>query len=112
MAELAFQLLLGHVFADFVFQTDVMAKWKNRHNTPTEIPNYQKYVPCWPYWLASHALVHGGFVYLITGSVALGLIETVLHGGIDFAKCEGYTDPNQDQALHMGCKISYLFYMG
>ena len=112
MLELAFLLIVGHALADFVLQTDVMAKWKNRHNAPTEIPDYQKYVPCWPYWLTSHALVHGGAVYLITGSLFLGTVETVLHWGIDFIKREGWTDPNEDQALHFVCKVGYLSWVG
>ena len=53
-------------------------------------------------------VIHGGIVYLLTGSLALGLIETFAHGLIDFAKCEGKIGLNTDQALHIACKIAYV----
>ena len=96
-------LIVGHALADYVLQTDVMAKHKNRH-APQPPPPGQKAFPTWPYWLTAHALIHGGVVALITGQVVLGVLETVFHWVIDFAKCEGWTDVNQDQALHVACK--------
>jgi len=61
-----FRLLIGHAFADFAFQSDSMAKGKNRHSDPSKLPKNQKYTPYWPYWLAAHALIHGGIVVIST----------------------------------------------
>jgi hypothetical protein len=104
--ELLFKLLIAHALADFSLQSDSMAKGKNRHNIVTP-PCGQKYIPCWPYWLTAHALIHGGSVWLITGNVWLGLIEVIAHWTIDFIKCENKTNPHQDQAMHLLCKIAY-----
>ncbi len=103
MIEL-FWLIVGHAFADFVFQSDSMAKGKNRHRKTTPPPgaNYQ---PTWFYWLTAHALVHGGVVALVTGSVALGLAEVVCHWCIDFGKCENWYGIHRDQGLHIICKL-------
>lgn len=105
--ELLFGLLVGHAIADFALQTPTMAKFKN-WNTPPEPPPGQKMVPCWPYWLGSHALIHGGAVYVVTGIWWLGLIETVLHAFIDAYKCAGWYGPHTDQALHVACKLYYV----
>jgi hypothetical protein len=103
-----FKLLIGHALADFALQSEIMAKGKNRHNKIDKIPPGQKYVPCWPYWLSAHALIHGGVVFLATGNVHWGVAETILHFVIDFLKCEGCTNPNTDQALHAITKLFYL----
>lgn len=89
-----------------------MARGKNRHNKPQNIPPGQHPQKIWPYWLTSHALIHAGAVALITGSVALGVLEFVLHSHIDFAKCENWTGIHVDQALHIACKIAYLPLIG
>ena len=97
---LFFQLLVGHALVDFPLQTGPMATEKSRHSAT----KLQKEVP-WYYWLSAHAILHGGAVLLITGSLGLGLLETAVHWLIDFAKCEGWTNIHIDQALHVGCKI-------
>lgn len=107
MSELFFKLLVGHALSDFSLQTDAMAKGKNRNRKPEFIPEGQKYTPCWAYWLTAHSLIHGGCVYLITGSLLFGFLETGFHWIIDFCKCENWTNPHQDQALHIWCKIVY-----
>ena len=96
---LFFQMLVGHAFMDFPMQNGPMATEKSRHST-TEL---QKQVP-WYYWLTAHALLHGGAVLYITGSLGFGLIETALHWIIDYAKCERWTNIHIDQALHVICK--------
>jgi len=108
--ETLFYLLAGHALADFSLQTDSMAKGKNRNRAiePSVIPPGQKYVPCWQYWLTAHALIHGAVVALVTGIWWLGLIETIAHWLIDFAKCENKITVHQDQALHIACKFLYL----
>ena len=95
-----FYLLIGHAFMDFPMQAGPMAIEKSRHSKS----ELQKEVP-WYYWLTAHALLHGGAVALITGSLGLGIAETVCHWFIDFAKCEGWTNIHIDQALHVVCKI-------
>jgi len=108
MLLLIFKLLFGHAIADFAMQSDAMSKGKNRNKKPDYIPAGQKFIACWPYWLTSHALIHGGVVFLATGMLSLGIAETILHWLIDFIKCENWTNPHQDQALHMLCKVFYV----
>ena len=84
-----------------------MGSGKNRHNKIHD--NKGMNFPAWYYWLTAHALVHGGAVYLVTGSLVLGIVETLLHWFIDFSKCEGWLNFHQDQALHVGCKVGYCF---
>ena len=59
----------------------------------------------WPYCLAAHAIIQGGVVALITGSIWLGLAEILLHAIIDFTKCEKKISFGTDQFLHIACKI-------
>lgn len=108
--ELLFYLLVGHALADFSLQTDVMAKGKNRNRMidPDMLPPGQQHMPCWPYWLSAHALIHGGMVALITGIWQLGLIETVVHWIIDFTKCDNRISVHEDQILHFCCKLIYV----
>lgn len=106
--ELFFKLMVGHALADFALQSTEMGKGKNRNRKPDYIPEGQKYTPCWHYWLTSHALIHAGFVWLFTGNIWLGVAELILHWLIDFAKCENWTNPHQDQLLHVLCKIGYI----
>jgi hypothetical protein len=100
------KLIMGHALADFALQSDAMAKGKNRHNKTTPPPG-QKYVPCWPYWLIAHALIHGGVVWLITNSPMFGCLETLFHFCIDGLKCEGVFNPHHDQFLHVVIKFIY-----
>lgn len=104
MIETVFALLIGHALADFALQSDAMAKGKNRHNRTTPPPG-ATYTPCWLYWLSSHALIHGGVVWAVTGNVYLGVAETALHWLIDFAKCENRISVHTDQALHVWLKF-------
>ena len=103
-----FLLLCGHALADFSLQTDAMAKGKNRNRKPDYIPEGQKLMPCWYYWLSAHAFISGGIVFLITGQLHWGIFETIAHWIIDFLKCDNKTNPNQDQLLHFVCRILYL----
>lgn len=106
--NLLFALLIGHALADYPLQGDAIAKGKNRHNPPYGIPTGQKPCAVWWHYLTDHSLIHSDFVWLLTGYVAFAIAELVLHWWIDFAKCENRTNPHEDQALHVCCKISYV----
>ena len=102
---LLFWMLVGHALADYPLQGDFLSKAKN-HRSP--IPT----VP-WQIALFNHALIHAGAVALLTGSLAFGLLELLLHVGIDYLKCDGVTNFDADQALHVSCKVFYcvaIFY--
>jgi hypothetical protein len=110
--ELLFKFIIGHALADFVLQGDTMALFKNRNYHSPEGLEKRPGFPPWYYWLTSHTLIHGGVVFLISGSWVLGLVETSLHWLIDFAKCERWINFHQDQALHIACKLVYLPLIG
>ena len=97
---LLFFLLAAHALTDYALQNETIATCKGRHCDNL----IAKSLP-WYYWLTAHALIHGGAVYWATGSLSLGLLETVVHWLIDFGKCEGWFGIHVDQALHVGCKI-------
>lgn len=104
--ELFFLFLVGHAVCDFVLQSPVMGKGKNRRRQRAEVqePDF----PAWYFWLSAHALTHGGAVSLVSGSWGLGVLETLLHAAIDHTKCEERITLNQDQALHIACKLGYV----
>jgi hypothetical protein len=94
-------LLAGHALCDYPLQGDFLARGKNHRQPLPGVPWYQ----C----LVAHALIHGGAVALITGSVGLGIAETVAHGVIDYGKSEGGYGFNTDQCLHVLCKLAWLW---
>ena len=109
-----FWLLFWHAMADFPLQGDYLAKRKNRkiereekfYATNTEGGVYT-HSPWWMH-MSWHALIHAGGVAFITNNVAFGLVEFVLHFGIDFAKTQGKINSTTDQALHITCKLAYV----
>jgi hypothetical protein len=104
---LAFRLLIGHAVADFALQTEWMAKFKNwRVASPP--PLGQKQQSVWVYVLSSHAMIHGGAVWVATGSATLGLAETVAHWLIDLGKCSSLYGIHEDQTMHLICKGTWL----
>jgi Protein of unknown function (DUF3307) len=106
VATVFFALLVGHAICDYPLQAGPMATEKCRRSASP----LQRTVP-WYYWLSAHAVIHGGAVYLITGSLFLGLAETVIHWLIDFGKCEDWFGIHVDQALHVGCKVLWCVLM-
>ena len=104
---LFFQFLVAHAFGDYVFQRDIMATSKSRHAEIYKTASAG--FPAWYYWMFSHALVHGGLVFLVSGSTLLGVTETVLHAIIDISKCEHWIGMNTDQFLHILCKVAYVY---
>lgn len=107
--SLFFALLIGHAFADFPLQGDFLSQGKNRHTEPPKLAD-GKAPPktIWIYLMTAHCLIHAGFVWLLTGSVLLGLAELVLHWIIDSLKCEGKTSFAIDQWLHILCKALFV----
>ncbi|GAA5483783.1 hypothetical protein Hsar01_03017 [Haloferula sargassicola] len=104
-----FALIVGHAIADFALQGEFLSIAKNRH---ASLDRFFGKSPApkgvWVHALTAHALIHVAPVWLITGSVALGVVELVLHWLIDFAKCEGWTSFTVDQLLHLVCKALYV----
>ena len=92
-----FFLLVGHYLADFPLQSEFVVAAKNRN---TEIGRLY-----WPHALFGHSLIHGGFVAFITGHLLLGVLETCAHGLVDWLKCENKISFNQDQLIHLACKL-------
>lgn len=95
-----FLLLAGHAAADYPLQGDFLARGKNHKAPIAGVPFY--------HCLVSHALIHGGMVYLVTQSLLLGILETIIHTAIDYGKCDGRYGLNVDQALHVACKIVWV----
>jgi hypothetical protein len=102
-----FFFLAAHALADYPFQTGAMATCKCRHaNLPL-----QKDCP-WYYWMAAHALIHGGTVGVLVkwygfsefAAVWLGIAEALIHFLIDSGKCERWYGMAVDQSLHVLCK--------
>lgn len=103
--SLFFALLIGHALADYPLQGEYLALHKDRHykdSSGSHPPHL------WIHCLINHAMIHAGFVWLISGSVILGLMELVLHAIIDFIKCEKITSYHTDQLLHIACKVLYV----
>jgi hypothetical protein len=100
---LLFLLIVAHAAFDYALQGDTVAVNKN----PNAATPLQQHVP-WYYWMASHALMHGGAVAFLTHNVWLGLAETVAHFVIDYGKCLHKYTIHGDQLLHLACKITWL----
>lgn len=98
--ELFWLLLGGHALADYPLQGDFLGKFKNRHVLDDPLGVRGLWIHC----LTAHALIHGLFVHALTGNMALGMAEFVIHWLIDFGKCEKMYGFHTDQALHVACK--------
>lgn len=98
-----FLLIAAHAAFDYAWQGDTVALNKN----PNAHTPLQFHVP-WYYWMASHALMHGAAVALITNSAVLGIAEAVAHFFIDWGKCTNKYSIHGDQALHGLCKLVWL----
>ena len=107
--RLFFALLIGHMVADYALQTEFLAVGKN-HRRPKPLPGvFGETRGVWVHCLTAHSLIHGGAVWILTGSMLLALIETVLHWVIDFVKSEGLSNLHMDQFLHILCKVGYVW---
>lgn len=94
---LAVVLVAGHALADYPLQGDFLSKAKDRCNP----------IPGVPWWqaLGAHAAIHGGLVALATGLWWLFFLEAAVHFITDDAKCNSRLTFNQDQFIHLTCKI-------
>lgn len=99
--NLLFMLVVCHNLADYPLQGPFLSEAKNRHTALGKL--------FWPYALSAHALIHAGFVFLLTGSLVLGLLEAVAHAGIDWLKCEDDIGMFIDQLAHYGCKLIWAW---
>jgi hypothetical protein len=99
-AEMLFLLFVCHSLADYPLQGPFLSEAKN--------PRTQLGKMFWPYALSSHATIHGGFVYLVTGSLLLGLLEIVIHALTDWLKCMDKIDMLVDQLIHYACKVVWV----
>lgn len=94
-------LLIGaHFLFDYALQGDFMSRAKNSANPIPGVPWYQP--------LIAHAFIHGAAVAVITGIWWLCLIEAVIHGTTDDLKCRGRLSFNQDQYIHLICKLAWF----
>jgi hypothetical protein len=93
-------LILGHAVADYPLQGEFLARAKSRFSPMQGVTWYQA--------LGAHAVIHGGAVALITGSLLLGVLETACHWLIDDLKCGRRISYNLDQLLHVLCKALWL----
>ena len=102
--DVLFLLVVAHAVCDFVLQPEAMAMGKSRTDARHQHPGF----PPWYIWLSAHALTHGGAVYLITGHLALGVVEVIIHLVIDWLKCEDKIGFHGDQGLHLLSKAVYV----
>lgn len=98
--EMLFALCVAHSLADYPLQGAFLAEAKDRNTSLGKL--------YWPYALSSHGLIHGGFVFLLTGSVWLGAAEAVTHSATDWLKCEKKISMLMDQFIHYACKILWV----
>ncbi len=92
--------LVMHALADFPLQGDYIAKQKARRHADNN--------SVWIVALTAHCIIHAGGVWLVSGSLALGCVEFVLHALIDIGKGEEKFGLVTDQLLHLTCKLAYV----
>jgi hypothetical protein len=90
-------LICGHYLADFGLQNEFTARFK--------VPGS---APYWLHIMVSHCAIQALPVLIVTGSNGLALAEFVTHMVIDTLKCKGKLTFNQDQALHLLCKVIWF----
>ena len=90
-----------HALADFPLQGDYIAKQKSRRHADS--------LGVWVVALSAHSVIHAGGVWLVSGSLAFGMVELVTHAVIDLCKGEGKFGFVTDQLLHLACKVVYAF---
>ena len=99
-----FYLLCGHALADYAFQSDFMANRKQPRFPETL---HDAYGPWW-WWMLAHSLINGMLVGSILHWWVLGLLETLVHFGLDTAKGMGQLTTTQDQVGHLLSKVVWM----
>lgn len=94
-----FLLLAAHWLADYPLQGEFLANAKQKG-------------PLRVYHLIAHSGIHACGVLLVTGSLALAIIEWVAHTIIDELKVKRKTSFFLDQCLHILCKLIYVIFLG
>ena len=97
MIELLALLLFAHFLFDYPLQGDFLSRAKNRFDPIPHVP--------WYHAMAAHTGMHGFAVWFITGIPLLGLAEMTIHWITDDLKSRGELTFNQDQAIHIVCKL-------
>lgn len=98
---LFFWLVVGHCLADYPLQGDFLANAKNPDSDLGKL--------FWKHALFAHSMIQAGFVLLFTGSVHLAIAEALIHAWTDYGKCKKYISLNQDQLIHIVCKLIWVF---
>jgi hypothetical protein len=93
-------LLLGHYLMDYPLQGPFIAQGKNPFDPIPHIPWYQI--------MFAHTFMHAMAVYVILGVWWIAALELVIHFATDYFKCKGELTFNQDQSIHMACKIVWV----
>ena len=96
----AIGLLAGHALADYPLQGDFLSKAKNRTAAIPVVP--------WQQALGAHVIIHGAVVAFVTGIWWLFIAEAIAHWFTDDAKCRGRISFNQDQSIHLFCKVIWF----
>jgi hypothetical protein len=92
-------MVFAHALADYPLQGEFLSKAK-----ANLIPGINHRIA-----MIMHCIIHAGFVFIITGSVLLFIAEYTLHYAIDTAKVKGKINFEQDQCLHLLCKVLWWF---
>jgi hypothetical protein len=101
MMSIFFALLFFHFIFDYPLQGDFLSRAKNSLNPVPGVPWYQA--------MFAHTFMHGAAVTLVTGMWTLGLLEMIVHWYTDHLKCNNKLTFNQDQAIHIICKLVWAY---
>jgi hypothetical protein len=107
--QLFLVMVIVHLLLDYPLQGDFLAKAKNHVAGVPGVP--------WTQALFAHAMIQAGGVWLVTGSMTLGVLELIAHAVIDYGKSAGWYVPwsqnphdayHIDQGLHVACKVLWI----
>lgn len=101
MIPLFLALLFVHFLMDYPLQGDFLSRAKNRTDPIPGVPWYQA--------LFAHSFMHGAGVWLVTGMWTLAALELVIHWITDDLKCRKVLTYNQDQIIHIACKLLWAY---
>ena len=65
----------------------------------------------WYQAMIAHCAIHGAAVALLTSCWWLFFFEFTIHFVTDDTKCEGRINYNQDQAIHLICKVVWWYFV-